>query len=62
MTDFGIHKGKQFYISDWVGGRFSITSAMGLPLACMIGMDNFYRFLDGARLMDMYFKTVKNIF
>jgi len=57
MTDFGIHKGKQFYISDWVGGRFSITSAMGLPLACMIGMDNFYRFLDGARLMDMHFKN-----
>ena len=57
MADFGIHKDKQFYISDWVGGRFSITSAMGLPLACMIGMDNFYRFLDGARLMDMHFKN-----
>ena len=57
MTEFGIHKDKQFYISDWVGGRFSITSAMGLPLACMIGMDNFYRFLDGARLMDMHFKN-----
>ena len=57
MTDFGIHKDKQFYISDWVGGRFSITSAMGLPLACMIGMDNFYRFLDGARLMDMHFEN-----
>ena len=55
MTDFGIHKDKQFYISDWVGGRFSITSAIGLPLACMIGMDNFYKFLDGARLMDMHF-------
>ena len=57
MTDFGIHKDKQFYISDWVGGRFSITSAMGIPLACMIGMDNFYRFLEGARLMDMHFKN-----
>ena len=56
MTDFGIQKDFQFFISDWVGGRFSITSAVGLPLACMIGMHNFYKFLEGARIMDLHFR------
>jgi len=59
MQEFGIQADYQFRISDWVGGRFSVTSAMGLSLACVVGMKNFYKFLEGARRMDLHFRHNK---
>ncbi len=53
---FGIPDSHIFPIWEWVGGRYSVWSAIGLPLALMIGMDNFYEFLDGAHAMDMHFR------
>jgi glucose-6-phosphate isomerase len=42
---------------DWVGGRFSLWSAIGLPTAIAIGMDNFKALLEGARAVDLHFRT-----
>jgi glucose-6-phosphate isomerase len=55
--DFGIDDGRVFGFSDWIGGRFSTWSAIGLPLAIAIGADNFRAFLDGARQMDAHFRA-----
>ncbi|MEO1720080.1 MAG: glucose-6-phosphate isomerase, partial [Pseudomonadota bacterium] len=44
---------------DWVGGRYSLWSAIGLPLAIAIGADRFRAFLDGAHDMDTHFKTAR---
>ncbi len=52
----GIPRANIFPLWDWVGGRFSIWSAIGLPLAIMIGMDHFMAFLAGAYEMDMHFR------
>jgi glucose-6-phosphate isomerase len=52
---FGIPRENIFTLWDWVGGRYSIWSAIGLPLALMIGMDNFLEFLAGAYAMDQHF-------
>jgi len=46
-----------FQIWDWVGGRYSVWSAIGLPVAASIGMDNFRAFLAGARAMDLHFHS-----
>jgi glucose-6-phosphate isomerase len=49
---------------DWVGGRYSLWSAIGLPIACVIGMDHFEEMLAGAHAMDEHFRTAppdKNI-
>jgi glucose-6-phosphate isomerase len=54
---FGITSNSIFNIWDWVGGRYSVWSATGLPVAASIGMDNFLDFLDGARYMDEHFRT-----
>ena len=56
MDDFGIQSSFQFMVPEWVGGRFSLCSAVGLSLGCMIGMNNFLRMLEGARRMDMHFR------
>jgi glucose-6-phosphate isomerase len=56
MHEFGIQADYQYKIADWVGGRFSLCSAIGLSLACIIGMQNFRKFLEGARTMDMHFR------
>lgn len=56
MDDFGIGPDYRFGFSDWVGGRFSIFSAVGLSLALAIGMENFDRLLSGARGMDQHFR------
>ena len=48
-----------FKIWDWVGGRYSIWSAIGLPVALLIGMDNFVAFLDGAHEMDQHFRATE---
>ncbi|MCD6039306.1 MAG: pgi [Gammaproteobacteria bacterium] len=53
---FGIPKENIFDIWDWVGGRYSIWSAIGLPLALLIGMDHFLEFLAGAHSMDQHFQ------
>ena len=55
--DFGIDDSRVFGFSDWVGGRFSTWSAIGLPLAIAIGATNFRAFLDDARQMDAHFRT-----
>jgi glucose-6-phosphate isomerase len=53
---FGIPKENIFPLWDWIGGRYSIWSAIGLPLALMIGMDAFLDFLSGAHAMDEHFQ------
>jgi glucose-6-phosphate isomerase len=54
--EFGIPETQIFSIWDWVGGRYSVWSAIGLPIALLIGMENFYEFLDGAHDIDAHFK------
>jgi len=54
---FGIDIANMFGFWDWVGGRYSVWSAVGLSVALMIGMDNFTRLLDGAFAMDQHFRT-----
>ncbi len=53
--DFGVAKDNIFPIWDWVGGRYSVWSAIGLPIAICVGMDNFFDFLAGAHSMDRHF-------
>ncbi|MBL4727488.1 MAG: glucose-6-phosphate isomerase [Rhizobiaceae bacterium] len=54
---FGIPAERVFGFWDWVGGRYSVWSAIGLPLAISIGAENFKSFLSGARAMDQHFKS-----
>lgn len=54
-TDFGIDEQNIFPMWDWVGGRYSLWSAIGLPIALLIGMDNFRALLNGAHQMDEHF-------
>lgn len=56
MNDFGVPNGHRFAMWDWVGGRFSVTSAVGLPVALAVGMDNFRDLLAGAREVDEHFR------
>lgn len=55
MSDWGIHPGNQLLFWDWVGGRYSLWSAIGLPIALTVGMDAFRDMLAGARCMDEHF-------
>lgn len=57
VTDFGIHPTNIFPMWDWVGGRFSLWSAVGLSISLAIGSDNFESLLEGANEMDEHFKT-----
>ncbi len=57
ISEFGIAPENVFPMWDWVGGRFSLWSAVGLSIALSIGPDNFEAFLDGAHEMDTHFKT-----
>ena len=52
---FGIDSGNMFRFWDWVGGRYSLWSAIGLSVACYIGYDNFVELLEGAHAMDNHF-------
>ncbi len=52
---FGIAQARCFAMPEWVGGRYSLWSAIGLPLACAIGMNAFEALLAGAREMDEHF-------
>ncbi len=54
---FGIDPDNMFPFWDWVGGRYSIWSAIGLPIALAIGFDRFSEFLAGAHAMDQHFRT-----
>ncbi|WP_219704193.1 glucose-6-phosphate isomerase [Marinomonas lutimaris] len=56
-VDFGMAEENIFPMWDWVGGRYSLWSAIGLPVAIAVGMDNFYELLDGAHQMDEHFRT-----
>ena len=61
---FGIHPDNVFPMKDWVGGRFSLWSAVGLSVALAVGSDNFEALLKGANAMDAHFKETpfeKNI-
>lgn len=61
---FGIDAQNMFEFWDWVGGRYSLWSSIGLPIACTIGYDNFVLLLEGAYAMDKHFKETpfeKNI-
>ena len=54
---FGIDPANMFEFSDWVGGRYSLWSAIGLPIALAVGMDNFEELLRGGYEMDAHFST-----
>jgi len=55
----GIPQEQIFPIWDWVGGRYSVWSAIGLPLALQIGMEGFQAFLEGAYSVDQHFRTAE---
>ncbi len=64
VEKFGIDTANMFRFWDWVGGRYSLWSAIGLSIACTIGFENFVELLEGAHAMDMHFKDApfeKNI-
>ncbi len=56
---FGIDPANMFEFWDWVGGRYSITSAIGLVVHCLIGTSNFEKLLDGFHQMDEHFRTTR---
>jgi glucose-6-phosphate isomerase len=57
VTEFGISANNMFVFWDWVGGRYSLWSSIGLSIACTIGYDNFVQLLEGAHAMDNHFKN-----
>lgn len=57
VVEFGIDTVNMFEFWDWVGGRYSLWSAIGLPIAVAIGFDRFAEMLDGAHAMDTHFRT-----
>ncbi|MBU3645087.1 MAG: glucose-6-phosphate isomerase [Candidatus Methylopumilus sp.] len=57
VEEFGIDPVNMFEFWDWVGGRYSLWSAIGLSIALYIGMDNFEQLLAGAHEMDHHFRT-----
>ena len=59
VTDFGIDPNNIFPMWDWVGGRFSLWSAVGLSISLAVGYENFDELLKGANEMDEHFKTTE---
>jgi glucose-6-phosphate isomerase len=57
VTEFGINAENMFVFWDWVGGRYSLWSSIGLSIACTIGYENFIQLLEGAHAMDNHFKN-----
>ena len=57
VTEFGIDQENMFGFWDWVGGRYSLWSAIGLSIAINIGFENFEELLQGAHEMDKHFAT-----
>jgi glucose-6-phosphate isomerase len=56
VAKFGIDTKNMFGFESWVGGRYSVWSAIGLSVAIYIGYENFHQFLAGAHAMDQHFK------
>ncbi|AYO52802.1 glucose-6-phosphate isomerase [Acinetobacter wuhouensis] len=56
MTEWGIAKDNQFLLWDWVGGRYSLWSCIGLPIALQIGVEGFKQLLAGAYAIDQHFQ------
>lgn len=56
VTKFGIDAKNMFGFESWVGGRYSVWSAIGLSVALYVGFDNFMEFLGGAHAMDRHFR------
>jgi len=64
VSDFGISEENIFPMWDWVGGRFSLWSAVGLSVSLAVGFNKFNELLEGANKMDLHFKNepfIKNI-
>jgi glucose-6-phosphate isomerase len=59
VVKFGIDKDNMFQFWDWVGGRYSLWSAIGLSIALTIGFDNFEELLKGAHAVDEHFRTAE---
>lgn len=59
VTTFGILEENIFPFWDWVGGRYSLWSAIGLSIALAVGFDHFRALLDGAHAMDTHFRTTR---
>ena len=57
VSEFGIDTNNMFEFWDWVGGRYSLWSAIGLSIACNIGFENFQELLEGAHAMDKHFRN-----
>ncbi|MCB2189371.1 MAG: glucose-6-phosphate isomerase [Deltaproteobacteria bacterium] len=57
VREFGIDPANMFEFWDWVGGRYSLWSAIGLSIALAVGMDHFEELLDGAHVVDEHFRT-----
>jgi glucose-6-phosphate isomerase len=57
VTAFGIDPANMFRFWDWVGGRYSLWSAIGLSIACTIGFERFVELLEGAHAMDCHFRN-----
>ena len=55
VAEFGIDTNNMFEFWDWVGGRYSLWSAIGLPIMLYLGEENFVEMLNGAHLMDQHF-------
>ena len=56
VAEFGIDTKNMFEFWDWVGGRYSLWSAIGLSIACTLGFENFKALLEGAHAMDQHFE------
>ncbi|WP_151726244.1 glucose-6-phosphate isomerase [Acinetobacter ursingii] len=56
MTEWGIHSDNQLLLWDWVGGRYSLWSCIGLPIALKVGVEGFQELLAGAYLIDQHFR------
>ncbi len=59
VSEFGIDPANMFGFWDWVGGRYSLWSAIGLPIAIAVGIDKFEELLAGAHEMDEHFRTAE---
>ena len=59
VKEFGIASCNMFEFWDWVGGRYSLWSSIGLPIALSIGYENFIDLLEGAHEIDEHFKTAQ---
>lgn len=56
VKEFGIDEQNMFGFWDWVGGRYSLWSAIGLSISLYVGFDNFKKLLEGAHHMDNHFQ------